>query len=235
MVVRRTFGAAACVALALLASACGGSASDGSGPGVAPPTASPTGSTSPSTAAVDPELAAILAAGKTHAIRDSDVTVTLPRGWTALPLDPKQFVAALTTFMRSSSAAQAALKGQDLEQMAKTFAFFGVKTSSGGATNINVIDIGDTTGVSTKEAISEVKQTLKGIGADVDTAGTKTLPIDEVVYATYTLSAGGQQIDGVQYYLLGRRHSLTITLSTPDLVVNQKSFDAIAQGLQRTS
>ena len=218
--------------VALTIAACGGSAAPASAPAIAPssvapsptvapssaptlaPTLAPTPSPSASPAAATP--AAALGQTGRIVVADQGFAITLPNGWTRIPLDPAQIAVFARQFPPNSAIAEllTSQAGQAAATGIKLWAFdLTPKSATQSFTaNLNVIVQPAPIGLSAATLKAIAVGQLEFVHGITNVAATVVqLPVGEAVRLTYQLDqalASGTKIRvaGTQYYLVGPKH-----------------------------
>ncbi len=221
--------------IALVVAACGGSAAPASAPSSAPssvaaspavvasaaPTPSP--SDSPTASAAVPTPAAAFGQTGRIVVADQGFAITLPDGWTRIPLDPAQIAVFARQFPPNSAIAQllTSQAGQAAATGIKLWAFDLTPRSAtqNFSANLNVIVQPAPVGLSASTLKAIAVGQLEFVHGIVNVAATVVqLPAGEAVRLTYqldqTLTSGGKiQVAGTQYYLVGPKYLYIATFS----------------------
>lgn len=248
---------AAAVALALAAVGCGGaaaslapSATPTASPTTAPtptaiPTASPTASPTETPEATEsPDATASQATTGRIVVNGQGFAITLPTGWTSLPVDP----AALASYIEAlpaDSQLRSILQGQSgsVAQQAIKFLAFDVRpddVAGGFARNLNVI-VQPASTLSLSVIEQAAKASLESVDAIRKPVTTKvvTLPVGQALRIDYLLdiaTAAGKSavVAGTQYYLQLPTSTLIVSFSTDQASAKKAAvdFDAIAKSIE---
>jgi hypothetical protein len=176
----------------------------------------------------------------TSLVDSQGISLRLPQGWKAVPLDPSQVQKFLSAGGEANPAIQKSLSAQVKAAVGQHLRLFAVRsaTLAGGFTdNVNVAVV-SAPGATPAEIATTATSTLESSGATVTDHATITLPHGQGERLDYTLplSSGGKTVtvQGEQVYEIFGDQVAIITLSTKAVAVDEADFQEMLNSFALT-